>query len=145
MTDIHLSILNRKFFSFFLPSLILTYLYPPRTRTRTPARTRTHTHTMVRLLWTRDRPIREIPLPDNSQHSQERDRHPSSQWDSNPQSSQMSSCRPNIRPHSQWHWHKKYHFVTLELPTQMAPLHKANLSHQQKQPRKPVIRGLSRK
>jgi len=64
MSDIHLSILNGKFFSFFLPSLILTSFYllivgvqgHARKHARTHARTRAH---MVRLLWTRDCPITE--------------------------------------------------------------------------------------
>jgi hypothetical protein len=62
------------------------------TRSNARARARTHTHTnLVGFLWTRDR---SVPETSTWQHTTfTRDRHPSPQWISNPQSQKASGRR----------------------------------------------------
>jgi hypothetical protein len=109
VTDTHLSILNRNFLFPFLPSLILTSFClfivgvqgPPPSLSPSPMHTRARGKTPL------DKGSahhRDLYLTTHNTHKRERerererdrqtDRHPSFQWDSNPQSLQTSNCRP---------------------------------------------------
>jgi hypothetical protein len=74
--------------------------------------TLTHTHTpqSVGLLWTRDRPVTEIPTWQHTTLT--RDKHPCPRWDSNHDPSKRSAAVLRIRPRCRWD--RRNHYVLFQ-------------------------------